>query len=228
MNILTHPEKPAEVTPAWRAGPEQRLLLHDVSWESYIKIGDSLPDRPALRMTYDRGSLEFMTTSSRHEIYKKWLGRIVETLAEECQLTIATAGQMTFQRADLERGLEPDDCYWIAHEPQMRGRMEWIPHGDPPPDLVIEIEISRSALNRMAIYAALGVPEVWRFDATTLRVELLQPDQTYQRAPNSLSFPKIPVAELVPFLEPSETIDYLSIVRSVRAWVREQLNQKQV
>ena len=83
---------------------EQRLLLHDVRWDAYVAIGSALQDRP-VRMTFDRGRLEFMTTSPEHEIYKKWLVRCVETLAEEFGLVIATAGNMTFQRKDLDRGL---------------------------------------------------------------------------------------------------------------------------
>ncbi len=110
-----------------------------------------------------------MTLSPEHEIYKKRLGRLVEALAEECNLPIATAGEMTFQREELERGLEPDDCFWTVHERHMRALLEWNPKRDPPPDLVIEIEISRSALNRMGIYSALRVPEVWRCDGATLR-----------------------------------------------------------
>jgi Uma2 family endonuclease len=207
--------------------PEQRLLLHNVSWDSYVTIADALPDRPALRITYDRGNLEFMTTSPQHEILKKWLGRMVETLAEEFNLPLFPAGNMTFRREELDRGLEPDDCYWIAHERQMRAKMDWVPTEDPPPDLVLEIEISRSALDRMGIYAALGVPEVWRCDGTSIRVERLQPDRTYQRSENSPTFPGIPVAGLVPFLRPSEAVDYLSVIRSFRAWVREQLSRQQ-
>ena len=90
-------------------------------------------------------------------------------LAEECDRNLVSAGNMTFQREDLDRGLEPDDCYWIAHEPQMHNKLTWDPAIDPPPDLVLEIEISRSAQDRMGIYAALRVPEVWRFDGETLR-----------------------------------------------------------
>jgi Uma2 family endonuclease len=206
---------------------EQRLLLHNVSWQSYVTIADALPDRPALRMTYDRGNLEFMTTSPQHEILKKKLGRMVETLAEEFNLPLYPAGNMTFRREELERGLEPDDCYWIAHERLMRARMDWVPRRDPPPDLVLEIEISRSALNRMGIYAALGVPEVWRCDGTSIRVERLQPDGTYQRSVDSPTFPGIPLAGLVPFLHPSEAVDYLSVIRSFRTWVREQISSQQ-
>lgn len=227
MNILVQPSKPSEASPGWRAGSEQRLLLHNVSWGSYVAIGTALADRPALRMTYDRGSLEFMVTSSQHEIYKRWFSRLIEALTEECNQPIVTAGNMTFQREDLERGLEADDCFWIAAEPRMRGKLAWDPAIDPPPDLALEIEISRSALPRMNIYAALGVPEVWRFDGSALRVELLQPDGTYAVADRSLAFPAIPVSEIVPFLQPSTELDSLSVLRSFRVWVRERLAQRQ-
>ena len=80
MNILLQPSAPSAVASRWPAPEIQRLILHDVSWQSYVAIGDALPNRPGLRMTYDRGSLEFMTTSPEHEIYKKRLGRLIETL----------------------------------------------------------------------------------------------------------------------------------------------------
>jgi Uma2 family endonuclease len=185
-----------------------------------VTIGDALPDRP-IRLTYDRGSLEFMTTSHVHEVLKKRLGRLVETLAEEFGLAVAPGGNTTFRREDVERGLEPDDCFWIAHERQMRARREWDPTRDPPPDLVLEIEISRSLLNRMGILAALGVPEVWRFDGERLRVNLLQPDGTYREAEHSPTFPTVPVDEIVRFAQPDETVDYLSMIRSFREWVRQ-------
>jgi Uma2 family endonuclease len=223
MNILTQPSLAPPVSGRWTAAETQRFVLHDVPWQSYTAIGDALPDRPRLRMTYDRGSLEFMTTSQEHEIFKKRLGRLIETLAEEYNLRIATAGTMTFRRAELERGLEPDDCFWIAHEEQVRARMEWDPKIDPPPDLVVEIEISRSALDRMGIYAALGVPEVWRCDGTVLLAHLLQPNGGWQASEYSPTFPKIPLAGVVSFLQPSETVDYLSMIRAFRAWIRDQV-----
>jgi Uma2 family endonuclease len=207
--------------------PEQRFLLHDVGWPTYVAVGDLLGDRPALRLTYDRGTLEFMTTSPEHEIYKKRMGRLIETLAEEFSLAVATAGNMTFRREDLGRGLEADDCFWIAQEPWMRGKLAWDPAADPPPDLALEIEISRSAVNRMGIYAALGVPEVWRFDGEALRAHLLQPDRTYQPSESSPSFPGMPLAGIVPYLQPSAATDYLGMIRSFRLWVREQLARRQ-
>jgi Uma2 family endonuclease len=120
-------------------------------------------------------------------------------------------------------GWKPDDCYWIAHEENMRARLNWDPTRDPPPDLVVEIEISRSALDRMSIYAVLGMPEVWRCDGTTLRAHLLQANGGWQASEISPTFPKIPLAGIVPFLRPDAAVDYLSMVRAFCAWVREQL-----
>jgi Uma2 family endonuclease len=198
----------------------QRLVLRDVTWLSYEAIGNALLDRPGLRMTYDRGNLEIMTTSSQHEIYKSWLGRLIETIAEEAGLPLVSAGNMTFKRDDLSRGIEGDNCYWITHEPQLRGRLTWDASRDPPPDLVLEIEISRSALNRMTILAALRIPEVWCFDGNSLRVNHLQPDGGYRLTDRSLAFPNVPLANLAPFLQPSETIDSLTVLRTFREWLR--------
>lgn len=216
--VLPLPPQPTRAAPTAR---DQHLLLHEVRWEDYIAIGNALRDRPALRLTYDRGSLEFMTTSSEHEIYKKWLARLVEIMAEEYGHSVITAGNMTFQRPDLQRGLEPDDCYWIAHEPQMRGRLNWDRDRDPPPDITLEIEVSRSALDRMDIYATLGVNEVWRFDGEALTVHLLQPNRTYLPAERSAAFPAIPLSELVRFVRTGLTGESLTIIRSFREWLRQ-------
>lgn len=222
MSVLTAPRDVLS-PPQFVAGREQHFVICEVSWPSYVAIGEALRDRPAIRMTYDRGTLEFMTLSPAHEIYKYLLGRIIDTLAEELNLPIQPAGSMTFRRSELERGFEPDQCFWIANEAQVRGRMEWLPERDPPPDLLIEIEVSRSALDRMGIFAALGCPEVWRFDGEALRVEVLQADRTYQAVERSPTFPAIPPAGIVPFVQPNEQVDYLSGIRAFRAWIRQQL-----
>jgi Uma2 family endonuclease len=198
--------------------------LHDLDWEKYIAIGDLLADRPALRLTYDRGRLEFMSTSPRHERYKYWLGRFLDTIAEELQKPIVPGGSMTFQRKDLDRGFEIDECYWIANEPAVRDKLTWDPAIDPAPDVAIEIEVSRSVINRLSILAAFKVPEVWCYDGTELRIRLLQADGNYQLSERSLAFPTVPVKDLVRFLPPAES-DYLKAVASVRAWVRSLIAQ---
>lgn len=205
---------------------EPRVVLYNLSWESYEQIGDALCDRPALRLTYDGGTLEILTTSAHHEMLKHRLGRFLETLAEEHNLSLLPGGSTTFKRSDLEKGLEPDQCYWIANEYRMQGRIEWDAATDPPPDLVIEVEVTRSAVPRLGIYAALGVPEVWRFDGRKLHVMLLQPDGRYQATAKSPTFPTVPVTEIPRFLQLEEQTGYLGVVREYHTWVRGHLQEK--
>lgn len=206
---------------------EQHFVLNNVSWDEYLSIGRLFADRPALRITYDRGRLEFMTTSPRHERYKRWLGRYVETIAEELGIPVMPGGSMTFQKEEVERGFENDDCFWIANESAVRQKMTWNPDVDPPPDLALEIEISRSALNRMAIFAAFRIPEVWCCDGDEIRIYLLQADGSYKLSQQSLAFPTIPVQELVKFFPPVGNTDYLSTVATVRAWIRKLLGKSE-
>lgn len=140
---------------------DQRLRLSAVSWETYLVTSDGLGPR-RIRVTYDRGEMERTPLSPRHENRKTLLARLVEALNEELAIDIAGFGSMTCRRQDLERGLEPDECWWIAHESAVRGREDIDLAVDPPPDLVLEVEVSRGTLDRMGIYAALEVPEVWR------------------------------------------------------------------
>ena len=201
---------------------EQRFRLSGIDWPSYVAFGDLLDGRH-IRLTYDRGELEFMTLSHQHEWSKKLLGRLVEALTEEMDIDIASGGSMTCRREDLERGLEPDECYWIANEPLIRGRDEIDLEEDPPPDLAMEVEVSRSTLDRMGLYARLRVPEVWCWDGQHLRVYLLDADGNYVESNRSLAFPFLPVAELERFLAQATTISETKLLRSFRAWVREQM-----
>jgi len=222
MNTLMAPPVPeAPAPPPPLAAPEeQRFVLPCVTWEDYIKIGDIFTDRPGLRITYDRGTLEFMSTSPRHERYKYWLGRFFDVLAEELQTPYVPGGAMTFQREDLDRGFEPDDCYWVQNESAVRDKLTWDPAIDPPPDLMIESEVSRSAVARMPIFAAFRIPEIWCFDGEELRIYLLQQDGTYQLSQRSLAFPTIAVKELAKFVPPTGNQDILKAIAAVRAWIR--------
>src|SRR5262249_31470402 len=151
--------------------------LHDLDWLAYQQLIDGLR-RP--RFTYDQGSLEIMPTSSMHEIFRWLLGHLLMVWAEENGVALCAGGQMTFERADLNRAMQPDECYWIQHAPQVFGRIDFDLSQVPPPDLVIEVEVSNPLLDRLALLAALRVPEVWRFDGTILQIGRLQTDGQYQ------------------------------------------------
>jgi Uma2 family endonuclease len=171
-------------------------------------------------VTYDRGNLELMSPSYRHERYKRLIGRFIDILAEEYNIPIIGGGSTTFKRQDLERGLEPDECYYIQNAFAVLGKQEIDLNSDPPPDLAIEIDISSSSINRMSIYAELGVSEIWRYDGTTLKVYRLSPSSEYVEVNQSPTFSSLPLLELNQFLQPSEMSDDTKLFRSFRTWVR--------
>jgi Uma2 family endonuclease len=198
-----------------------RVLLRNISWQTYQDLLKDLEEQPGIRLTYDRGLLEIIAPSPPHENYKKVLGRFLETLTEELNIEIKSLGSLTCKREDLARGLEPDQCYYIQNESVVRTLDEIDLNQDPPPDLVIEIDITSSSINRLSLYAALGVPEVWRYDGRAMMIYQLEGER-YQACDRSPTFPQITPAEITRFLELRKTIGETSLIRSFRQWVRSQ------
>jgi Uma2 family endonuclease len=198
------------------------LVLHGVLWPTYRRLLRAFDEDRHLRITYDRGSLELMTLSPLHERLKHLLGLLVMTLAVEVGTEILGFGSMTFKRRRKKRGLEPDECYYIQNEARMRGKDAIDLRSDPPPDLVVEVEVARSALNRLDIYAALGAPEVWRFDGERLQVHLLGEGGVYTVSEQSKAFPFLRPAELVRFVEQRKTLGEVALLKAFREWVAEQ------
>ncbi|MBD3560615.1 Uma2 family endonuclease, partial [Planktothrix sp. FACHB-1355] len=136
--------------------PKQKFILTDISWDAYETIVKVLQNR-SVRLTYDRGTLEMIGPPYRHQRYKTLMGSFIKILAEERSIPLINPGSMTFKRQDLERGLEPDECFYIQNASAVMGKAEIDLTRDPPPDLAIEIEIGNTSLNRISIYDALGV-----------------------------------------------------------------------
>jgi len=200
----------------------QSLLLDGVDWITYTRLLRALNNRPSVRLTYDRGSLEIMTLTHEHESYAHLLGRFVVVLTEEFGLPIKGGGSTTFRRRKRRKGLEADESYWIANEPLVRGKDSIDLRIDPPPDLALEIDVSHSSLNRLAIYAALRVPEVWRREGETLVCYLLGTDGKYAVNTTSRVFPGLAPADLMRFLTLRSQMDENALVRQFRAWIRQQ------
>jgi Uma2 family endonuclease len=207
---------------AERVTRSPRILLSNVPWSTYRSLVED-PDNRHVRMTYDRGSLELMSPSFPHEKYNYRLRRMIDSLTEILNIPIIGAGSTTFKREDLERGLEPDTCYYLGNERRIRGKNNLDLTIDPPPDLAIEVDITSSSLDRAGIYAALGVPEIWRFDGESLRVYQLQRDGTYTQLTSSPIFPFLPLEALVRFATQGEATDDTTWGRSFRAWVQAEI-----
>lgn len=200
-------------------GEEQRFLLSNVRWETYGEIRQAV-ETPAVRMSFDGTHLELMTPSFLHERLSALLGRFVERVAEERGIPFASGGSTTFRHIALLRGLEPDRCYWLAHEPQVRGVTAFDLDTCPPPDLAIEVEISRSLLDRLEIYHRLGVSEIWRCDGTSVECLLRQPDAGYRTAASSQSFPWLAPSQIAPLLTIDPQVTENEQLRRFLAWSR--------
>lgn len=198
---------------------EHRFVLHGVGWQGYQNLL-GMVGGGSTRLTYDGGSVELMSPLIIHGRYRERLGDMVKILADELAMPRIGAGSTTFSREDLDKGLEPDTCFYFNNLERIGWKRRLDMTVDPPPDLAIEVEITRSALNRLGIYAALRVPEVWRFDGETLTVLILGADGTYAPSAVSAAFPFVPMDELVRFLLDDE-MDDGRWGRGFRAWVRE-------
>ncbi len=200
--------------------PEQRVTLHNVSWETYERLLADLWDSSAPRLTYDRGTLEIMSPSSEHERYNRTAAQIVEELAVELDVHLESLGSTTFRREDLDRGFEPDSCFYIRNAAGVRGKKRIDLGTDPPPDLVIEIDISSPSLAKLPIFAKAGVPEVWRFDGSSLAIYELVGGE-YMGRDSSVAFPAVTAADITAFIRDSETMERPEWVRKLRAWARD-------
>ena len=199
-----------------------RVLLTNISWQTYESLVNELAEQRGIRLTYDRGTLEIMTSSDPHEGNKQILGRFVETVTEELNVEIRSLGSRTCKREDLERGLEPDQCYYIENEGIVRSLKQIDLNRDPPPDLVIEIDITSSSINRMELYASLGVPELWRYDGSRLIFYQLE-GQEYLEREVSPHFPFLSPSEIMGFVETQKDVGETSMIRGFRQWVRSQI-----
>jgi Uma2 family endonuclease len=198
----------------------QVLVLDAVDWRTYASLLRALDGRH-IRLTYDQGTLEMMTLTHQHQSCASFLGRLAVVLTEELTLPLKGGGSTTFWRREMERGLEPDDCYWIASEQLVRGKRKIDLRVDPPPDLAIEVHVINGSLNRMGIYAAIQVPEIWRYFGDALTFSVMQASGGYAVVTHSKAFPLVTPADLLRFLPLRATIDENAVVLQFRTWVRQ-------
>jgi Uma2 family endonuclease len=200
---------------------QEIVHLSGISWQIYESLLNELSSSRRLRLTYYRGNLEIMVPSPEYERYKKIVGRFVETLAEELELDIDPLGSTTFKRPEFSGG-EPDECFYIKNVKFIHGKTRINLPQDPPPDLVVEIDITSSSQDRFAVYAEMGVPEIWRYDGRLFTINILEDDK-YKVVEESLAFPNLPLTEIGNFLKDAGSKKYFELIREFRDWVRSKI-----
>ncbi|MBV8313375.1 MAG: Uma2 family endonuclease [Planctomycetaceae bacterium] len=220
--MATLTESKRVVSPA-----EQRIVLRGIDRATYEALAEQvMRSGQPIRMAYNRGDLELMSPGPLHERYKKLLSRLFEEVLIELDLPFEPLGETRWMKNEAERGLEPDDCYFLTAEKLaiVQGRAPDRP-GDPYPDLAIEVELSHWDIDKMAIYAELGIPEVWRYDGADCTIHRLRADGTYEKRSDSLFLPLTP-EDVNRWIGRSSGQDAKTWSKQVRAWVRDELARR--
>jgi Uma2 family endonuclease len=201
--------------------PEQRIVLDNITWDVYEQLLATNQDRSVPRFTYDRGRLEIMSPSAQREELRHMVALFVEVIAEEMNINVRGLGSTTFRREDLQRGFEPDVCFYVQNATRMRGKAELDLTIDPPPDVVIEVDLTNPSLAKFPIFAQLGVPEVWRYDGRQWQIFQLV-GQEYVQQVQSIALPGLTAGVLTNMMDESRSLERLLWLRRVRTWIREQ------
>jgi Uma2 family endonuclease len=212
--------------------PDHRVVIRGVDWAFYEQLVDSTPDRAGIQVDYDGKDVEIMSPSLVHDNDKSLLGRLVEIVAEELEIAFKSAGQTTWKRADVGRGLEADESYFFLPE-----KLDAVAAGKarrsldiadyPNPDLAIEVDITPPKIDRPGIYAALKVPEIWRLDGECGQVfiDRLQDDGAYRTVERS-GFLPISATEIRRWVLQEDSRDESAWARRLRAWVRAEVARR--
>jgi Uma2 family endonuclease len=206
---------------------EQRIVLEKVSWQKYEALLADMEENRTSRFTYDRGRLEMMTPLDEHERCHKLIESLILVLADELQIPIEAYKTPTLKRPDLKIGTEPDTAYYIQHAAQMQGRSAIDLNTDPPPDVMLEVALNRSAIDKLPIYATLGIAEVWRYTSQpgedffkgTLTLYCLQ-DDYYTESLYGYAFPFLPAPRIQQFIDQSDALGMVTALRVLREWVQ--------
>jgi Uma2 family endonuclease len=209
--VVAAPEPKVDVRPAIG---EERLVLRDITWEGYLQILAALPESRGARLTYDDGVLEITVPLEEHEFSADNIAYFLLTLVELVGLRLKSMGSTTMKYPGLKKGAEPDKAFYIQNHALVQGRTVDFAQ-DPPPDLVVEVDITHTDIQKNQFYARLGVPEFWRFNGKILRIYQLQ-NHVYVEVDRSPTFPPMPKEWLYDFLNTAKG-DEIEAVQALRS-----------
>jgi Uma2 family endonuclease len=206
---------------------ERRVCLTGVDWSTFWNLATTSRGG---RMAFDRGTLEIMSPGPLHESYKDLLAYIVRVTARCSNAPRRSAGSTTWGQEDAGRGIEGDDCYYLTREKIGKAKAALARKSNnsndfPPPDLAIEVDLSRPEVDRSSIYAVIGVAEVWRFDGTSVSIDQLSPDMTYVSAETS-RFLGISASEIRRWLVKEDSDDLEAWEDRLADWARTRFSPK--
>jgi Uma2 family endonuclease len=194
--------------------PETRMVLENVAWETYVALAGqrrgSIP-----RMTYDDGVLELMSPQREHENIGRLIGRMIETYSEVRDIEIISVASVTVKRFDLSKAYEADESYYVTHAAELLGKRELDFEVDPPPDLVVEVEITSSVIKKMPLFTAMKVPEVWRHNGQSLNMYRWD-NEAYVPIDSSVELPGLSAERINQHLAGRDAIGETKLIQQFR------------
>lgn len=200
---------------------EKRMTFRGLSWDAFKQIQGLLSERTRARFSYDDGTLEITMPLEGHERSARLIELFIRILVVEMGMKMKTMGSTTLDREDLLKSAEPDNGYYIQNYPLVADHEIKLNEGDPAPDLVVEVDITHTDLDKNKLYAGMGVPEFWRFNGRVLKILHLE-NGTYVERDRSPTFPMVEKTDLYQFLE-SALLDEVAAEIDFRQWVRQRL-----
>lgn len=195
------------------------LILTDVSWDEYEQLVADLEQWNGIRVTYDQGRLEIMSPSSEHEPAKELISHLLRALAYETDIVLECLGSTTFKQKWLRRGLEPDCCFYVQNADKIIGVRRIELANDPPPDVVVEVDVSHASDSKFKIYAGMKVPEFWLYDGREMRMYQLVDDR-YVLINSSLAFPVLTGEVITRFVTHALKDGQTAALKSFRQWLQ--------
>ncbi|HSK71570.1 MAG TPA: Uma2 family endonuclease [Pyrinomonadaceae bacterium] len=199
--------------------PETPFVLYGANWDSYEEVVQELWGVGSVQVIYNRGILKIMPKSPEHEYYAELVKRIVDRVSFGLHKKVISFGSPTMKKNTLEKGVEPDACFYVSRAALVSGSAK-IDISEIPPDIVVEIDVYHKSDDKFEIYAAFGVPEFWLYDQKTLRIYRLEKDDKYEETSASLEFPILTSEILTKFLNQSRQKDQFEILLDFEDWLR--------
>lgn len=198
---------------------DSTLILRHIGWEEYEALLESVGEASGLRISFDQGTLQIMTLSAEHENYKDLIQNLVRFCTLRLGIKLRSFGSATIKQQRKQKGSEPDGCFYIQSAALIGNRKQIDFASDPPPDIVVEVDIHHDSRSKFPIYAAFGVPELWRYDGSALSIYHLQAEQ-YVPAPASLTLPVLTGEVLTDFLARTQREDENTVLLAFEEWLR--------
>jgi Uma2 family endonuclease len=201
-----------------RLPPDGLLTQHGFTWDEYEELLHVLGDSRRRRVSYNDGTLQIMSPSQKHENWARLIERLVGALSLRLRIRVLSYGSSTIKKQRKQKGVEPDGCFYVQNATLVGTKEEIDFNVDPPPDVAVEIDLHHESLSKFPIYAALGVPEIWRYDGNSLTIYYLR-DEQYVPTEASLALPLLTGGVLTEFLARSPKQDQYDILLAFEEWL---------